>query len=91
MVWLLKDNEVDMNEAPCRFRLFMETEAKIRERLPLKRWRIDSGGQPKTTQKDEERGKKGGKERQENSMGIKRQSANLKQRYSETGDKCLSL
>lgn len=61
MVWLLKDNEVDMNEAPCRFRLFMETEAKIRERLPLKRWRIDSGGQPKTTQKDEEGGKKRGK------------------------------
>lgn len=36
MVWLLKDNEVDMNEAPCRCTAFIETEAQMQERLPFK-------------------------------------------------------
>ncbi len=55
MVWLLKDNEVDMNEAPCRCRPFIETEAQMQERLLLKRWRIDSGSEPETSQKRRER------------------------------------
>lgn len=78
MVRLLKDNEVDMNEAPCRCGPFIKTGVQMQERLPLKKWRIDSGRGPKTTQKRRE-GNEGGK-KDSRAARERRQSANLEQR-----------
>lgn len=68
MVWLLKDNEVDMNEAPCRCRPFIETEAQMQERLLLKRWRIDLEVSQRRLKKDER--EKRGNQRRKNSERI---------------------
>lgn len=34
---LLKDNEENMNEAPCRCRPFIKTENRMQGRLPFRR------------------------------------------------------